>query len=62
MYIHVRMYIDIYKHIYSYSTFSHGATVSIPRTWYMAVPKKKKKNKKQYIGQDIYLFFPKNGI
>lgn len=33
----------------------HGATVSIPRTWYMAVPKEKKENKK-YIGRDIYLF------
>lgn len=32
----------------------HGATVSIPRTWYMAVPKKKEN--KKYIGRDIYLF------
>lgn len=32
----------------------HGATVSIPRTCYMAVPKKKEN--KKYIGQDIYLF------
>lgn len=33
------MYINI-DTLYSYSTFSHGATVSIPRTWYTAVPKK----------------------
>lgn len=67
MYICIYIYVCIYIYIntfffYSYSTFSHGATVSIPRTWYMAVPKKKRKIKKQYIGQDIYLFFPKIGI
>lgn len=59
MYIHMCMYIYI-NTFYSYSTFSHGATVSIPRTWYMAVRKKKKKNKKYWSG---YLsFFPKVGI
>lgn len=74
MYICIYIYVCVYMYIYintfnSYSTFSHGATVSIPRTWYMAVPKKKRKiklkkqnKKKQYIGQDIYLFFPKIGI
>lgn len=47
----------------SYSTFSHGATVSIPRTWYMAVPKKKRKIKlkktkqKNNILVRIFIFF-----
>ena len=65
IYVYTYTYVYIYINtffFYSYSTFSHGATVSIPRTWYMAVPKKKRKIKKQYIGQDIYLFFPKIGI
>lgn len=33
----------------------HGATVSIPRTWYMAVPKKKKKIKNILV--EIFIFF-----
>lgn len=54
MYIHICMYIYI-NTFYSYSTFSHGATVSIPRTWYMAVPKKKR-NKNNILVR-IFIFF-----
>lgn len=51
----------IYINTFKLQHLFHGATVSIPRTWYMAVPKKTKENKK-YIGRDISSFFPKVGI
>lgn len=42
IYVYTYVYVYIYKHIKLQHLF-HGATVSIPRTWYMAVPKKKRK-------------------
>lgn len=58
MYICIYIYVCIYINtFYSYSTFSHGATVSIPRTWYMAVPKKKRKIKKTIYWSGYFIFF-----
>lgn len=48
IYVYTYMYVYRYKHIFFIATapFPIGATVSIPRIWYIAVPKtgKKKKN------------------
>lgn len=54
MYIHMCMY--IYINTLKLQHLFHGATVSIPRTWYMAVPKKKKKIKNILV--EIFIFFP----
>lgn len=63
MYIHMRMYIDIYKHIFiATAPFPMGQQCQYLAhgTWPCQI--KKIKIKKQYIGQAIYLFFPKIGI
>lgn len=63
MYIHIRMYTYIYKYIFiATAPFPMGQQCQYLAHGTWPCQRKKKEGKKQYIGQDSYLFFPKIGI